>query len=65
MGIAPAGFSANSLVARLRSNLSDAEKYLAVLQKMADLNPNDPLARNKLGIFHYAGRTAFLRSIAD
>ena len=52
-GIAPEGFSSAGLIAKLRAAGADQEKYLAVLQKVIELNPHDPLAHNRLGIYYY------------
>jgi tetratricopeptide (TPR) repeat protein len=53
MGIAPEGFSSAKLIAQLRSKDGDQTKYLAVLQKMIEINPQDPLVHNHLGIYYY------------
>jgi len=53
MGIAPEPGATRKLLAKLRSSQKDEAKLFAVLQKMAQVNPQDPLAHNRLGIYYY------------
>ena len=53
MGITPSGFSLTKVLAQLRSKKGDHEKKLGILKAMAEMNPRDPLAYNRLGIHYY------------
>jgi len=53
MGVAPEGFSSAAMLAKLAAKGGDAEKRMAILERLAEANPSDPLGWNRAGISHY------------
>ena len=52
-GVMPEDVNYGPIIERLQAKLADKEKTLAVLRQIAESNPRDKLAQNRLGIFHY------------